>query len=137
LAELGTALCIPSVVVSELLAGVDPSKHAKLLADFDKRFFCPPFDVRSAGLAARLWQFERGLPGASSGLPKDQRSDRRVLKSDILIVATAKAAGATTFYSHEEKCRRLAKQAGMKPEDLPLSPGELWPDVEGDKKEKQ
>jgi hypothetical protein len=122
-------LCVPSVVVSELLAGVDPSKHANVLANFEQRFFCPPFDLKACALAAKLWQFERGLKGTSSGLPQAERTERRLLKSDILIVASAKVAGASLFYSHEKKCRRLAEQAGMKAEDLPESSGNILTDL--------
>lgn len=123
-------LYIPSIVISELLAGVEGQKHARLLAEFDVRFFCPPFDTKACPLAARLWQFERGLPGASSGLPKEEQSDRKVLKSDILIVASAKVAGVTLFYSHEAKCRRLATEAGMTTQDLPMTSGNFVTDQE-------
>lgn len=37
-----------------------------------------------------------------------QYKERHVLRSDAMIVATAKAAGATEFYSHDRKCRALA-----------------------------
>jgi predicted nucleic acid-binding protein len=125
-----TELCIPSVVICELLAGVDPQKHARLLAEFDVRFFCPPFDTKACPLAAKLWQFERGLQGESSGLPKEEQSARKILKSDILIVASAKVAGATAFYSHDPKCRRLAKEAGMEADDLPSTSGDFVTDQE-------
>jgi hypothetical protein len=36
----------------------------------------------------------------------------------VLIIASANAAGATIFYSHEKQCRKLASQV-MKSEDLP------------------
>src|SRR6266852_3386708 len=68
LAEKEMELYVPSIVVSELLAGVDPQKHAKLLAEFDSRFFCPPFDLKACPLAAKLWQYERGLQGHNAGL---------------------------------------------------------------------
>src|ERR1022692_4798738 len=135
LAEQEIALEVPSIVVSELLAGVDPQKHAKLLSEFDARFFCPPFDLRACPLAAKLWQFERGLQGLTSGLPEEERSVRKVLKSDILIVASAKVAGAALFFSHESKCRRLAIEAGMEAKDLPESSGDLFTDQEIDEDE--
>jgi predicted nucleic acid-binding protein len=130
LEEEGFDLCIPSVVVAELLAGVEPQKHARLLAEFDERFFCPPFDSKACALAARLWQFERGLPGTSAGLPEAERTERIILKSDMLIVASAKAAGATRFYSHDKKCLRLAKEAGMDARDLPVTSGNFVTDQE-------
>jgi predicted nucleic acid-binding protein len=134
ISDEGEQLCVPSVIVAELLAGVIPTKHANLLATFDAGFFCPPFDVKACALAARLWQFERGLPGVSPGLPKAEQTDRMLLKSDILIVASAKEAGAARFYSHDQKCRRLAKEAGMLACDLPVSSGDIFLDagLEGD-----
>lgn len=129
LAENNANLCIPTMVVAELLAPIDPAKHPKLIAGFDKHFFCPAFDLRASGLAARLWQFERGLGNGGGGLPHDERSDRRVLKADAVIVATAKVAGATTFYSHDVRCRRLAAEAGMKACDLPTTSGNFLTDM--------
>jgi len=52
-------------------------------------------------------------------LSKDlQYNQRHVLKADAMIVAAAKSAGATEFYSHDKKCRALAKRV-MKSFDLP------------------
>jgi predicted nucleic acid-binding protein len=119
--EQKAKVIIPSVVIAELLAGVEPQKHTKLLAEFNEHFFCPSFDIQAAPLAAKLWQFEHGLRNVQPGLPKDQRSPRNVLKADTMIIATAKLAGASVFYSHEARCRRLAEEAGMKGLDLPRS----------------
>lgn len=127
-------LYIPSVVITEILAGVDPKKHARLIAEFDARFFCPSLDPKAAAIAARLWQFERGLQGVG-GLPENERSQRIVLKSDMLIIGSAKAAGVGLFYSHDAKCRRLAKEAGMLSFDLPESSGKLFEDPEDEKTE--
>jgi predicted nucleic acid-binding protein len=137
LEDAGADLYIPSIVVSELLAGIDSPKHARVLAEFDSRFFCPSFDTKACALAARLWQYERGLPGVSAGLPRHEQTDRRVLKSDILIVATAKVAGVTVFYSHEEKCRRLAAEAGMEARDLPTTSGNFVTDQEVEEEERR
>ena len=40
-------------------------------------------------------------------------SERDVLKADAMILATAKAAGATKFYTNDDKCRKLAILAGL------------------------
>jgi predicted nucleic acid-binding protein len=133
----GVDLCIPSVVILELLAGVEIQKHAKVLSEFEARFSCPPFDARASALAARLYQFERGLPGRSRGLPKEERTDRPIIKSDVMIVASAKVAGATRFYSHDAKCRRLAKEAGMEALDLPTTSGNFATDQEATEEEAQ
>jgi hypothetical protein len=118
-------IIVPSIVVAELLIGVDLHRHTKVLMEFNKQFFCPPFDVSACSLAAGLWQFERGLPGENKGgLPENDRSLRKTLKSDILIVASAKIAGATTFYSDDKSARRLATEAGMEGKGLPTTSGD-------------
>lgn len=130
LGDRGVGLCVPSIVIAELLAGIEQSNHAKVLAAFEQRLFCPPFDTSACILAAKLFQYERGLPGVSAGLPAAQRSNRKVLKADTLIVASAKIAGATSFYSHEPSCRRLAEYAGIEAFDLPTSTGNWVMDKE-------
>lgn len=125
-----TIIVIPSVAVAELLAGIDPARHVSILAEFTNRFFCPPFDAAASILAAKLWQYERGLKNVSPGLPEDDRSERIILKADMLIISTAKMAGATIFFSHDEKARRLAKQADMEARDLPVSSGDWIKDYD-------
>jgi predicted nucleic acid-binding protein len=132
----GSQLCIPSVVVAELLLGVEPHKHANVIAEFQERLFCPPFDIKACVLSAKLWHFERGLQGHSEGLPKEEQTERKILKADILIVASAKVGGATIFYSHEKKCRRLATEAGMATKDLPTSSGDWVTDLDVENEEK-
>ena len=73
-------------------------------------------------LAAKLWLDHRGLP-------KGEQIERVVLKVDIMIVATAKAAGAKTFFSHEPKVRRLVESAGMQARDLPTHSEDLFIDA--------
>jgi hypothetical protein len=53
---------VPAVAVAELLCPIDPKEHGKFIAILTQRFFCPPFDIRAASLAAELWQYHRGLP---------------------------------------------------------------------------
>jgi len=55
---------------------------------------------------------------------------RQVLKADVQIVATAKVAGAGTFYSHDLKCRKLAVSAGLTARDLPTHSQILFIDAE-------
>jgi hypothetical protein len=123
LEEKGETIIIPAVSVAELLVPLDPSEHGNFMAILTQRFFCPPFDLRAASLAAQLWQYHRGLP------PKEQMQ-RSVLKADVLIISVAKAAGASAFYSHDEKCRKLAVRAGMKALDLPTHSEDLFIDSE-------
>ncbi|HVA48043.1 MAG TPA: PIN domain-containing protein [Pirellulales bacterium] len=116
-------IVVPTVAVAELLAGIPHAQHGQFVAEMQQRFFMPPFDIRAASVSAKLWQDHRGLPKA------DQLS-RSVLKADALIIATAKVAGATDFYSHERKARRLAELAGLSGKDLPVHTGNFLHELE-------
>jgi hypothetical protein len=114
-----TQIIIPTVVVSECLVPIPPLEHGGFIAKLQKMCFLAPFDLAACSLAAQLWQQHRGLP-------KDQRIERSVLKSDVMIVAAAKIAGASVFYSHDEKCRLLARSAGMTAKDLPTHSEDMF-----------
>jgi predicted nucleic acid-binding protein len=105
-------IIVPSIVVAEVLVKVEPSKQAQFLTELADRFICPPFSVNASILAAQLWRKHRSLA-------KEEQIARRSLKVDVLIVASAKMAGATAFYSDEEKLRKLAESAYMLGCDLP------------------
>jgi hypothetical protein len=123
LEEEKETILVPCVAVAELLVGVDLGNHAAFLAEVQRRFFCPPFDLPASELAARLWIRHRELP-------KGEQIARNVLKSDVMIVATAKVAGAKKFYSSDPKCRALADLAGMTGNDLPLNHPDMFRDQE-------
>jgi predicted nucleic acid-binding protein len=119
----GAQIMIPSVVVAELLTGIDPKDHGNFLATLQTTCFCPPFDVRAAALAAKLWLEHRQLPAAD-------QLNRRTLKADTIIVATAFTSGAKRFYTNDRKCRSLAKKAGLDALDLPVSHPDMYSDLE-------
>jgi hypothetical protein len=123
LEEKKEKIMIPSIAVSELLIKVEASQHGGYLAEIQRRFFVPLFDLPASALAAQLWLKHRALP-------KDEQIARTTLKSDVLIVASAKVAGATKFYSNERKCRKLASLAGMIAEDLPTHHPDMFRDAE-------
>jgi hypothetical protein len=97
---------VPAVTVAELLCPLDPREHGEFIAVLTQRFFCPPFDIRAASLAAELWQYNRGLPSS-------EQISRTVLKADVLIISSARVGGASVFYSHDGKCRKLAVERGQ------------------------
>lgn len=112
LAQKRETIVVPTIVVSELLVPLPQDLHGRFIAEFQKRFICPPFDLHAAEIAAVLWS-------KHAKLPQDQQyTQRKLLKADVMIVASAKAAGATDFYSHEKACRTLASQV-MQAHDLP------------------
>ena len=78
LQEKKETVIIPSIMVSELLVKVEPSKHGTYIAELQKRFFIPLFDLPAAALAASLWLQHRELP-------KDERDcagDTQVRRDD-------------------------------------------------------
>jgi predicted nucleic acid-binding protein len=116
-------IIIPNIVVSELLIKVELAEHGNFLAELQKRFFIPLFDLRASALAASLWLQHKALP-------KDEHIARTTLKSDVMIVATAKVAGAAKFYTHDKKVRKLANLAGMMGLDLPTHHPDMFRDAE-------
>jgi hypothetical protein len=111
------------VAVAELITPLEPQQHGQFIAALTDRFFCPPFDLRAAAMAAQLWQWHRRLPA-------QEQMQRSVLKADVLIISVAKVAGASIFYSHDAKSRKLATQAGMKALDLPTHSEDMFTNTE-------
>jgi len=105
-------IVLPTIAMSEVLVPVPQSKRGLLAAKLSDRFLFAPFDMRAAVIAAELWTQHKKLPTDL------QYKKRHVLKSDVMIIATAKSAGATEFYTHDKKCLALA-QLIMTSCDLP------------------
>ncbi len=106
-------ILLPTVAISELLVPVRKAEKGALIAALTEKFLCPIFDVRAAAVAADLWSEHKKLP------QDQQYKSRHVLRADAMIVASASAAGATDFYSHDRKCRTLAGLL-MNAHDLPI-----------------
>lgn len=114
-------IIVPAIVVAEYLSHVEQRRHAEMIELMRARFVLPSFDVKSASLAAELFNH-----GQASRANKGSPNGRKVLRADSLIVATAKTQGARVFYSHDENCRAMAERAKMDAFDLPTMPEELF-----------
>lgn len=112
LAEKKATVFLPSIAVSELLVPVPSAQKGLLVAQLSELFVLAPFDLQAAAIAAELWAKHRNLPQDL------QYEVRHVLKSDTMIIASARAAGATEFYTTDAKCRNLANLI-MVGKDLP------------------
>jgi predicted nucleic acid-binding protein len=111
-------IILPVIAISELLVPVPDANKGAVIATLEKLFLCAPFDVQAASIAAELF-------AKRDKIPQKQRYDKRyVLKADAMIIASAKAAGATEFYTHDESCRALAKLE-MASYDLPTGKGSM------------
>lgn len=122
IAEEKISVVIPTLVLAEYLAGSPQHKHGKLIEIFDSKFTCVPFDVKGAAIAATLWK-------SNQKLKQTDRQSRKLLKADALIIASAKAAGASSFYTLDEKARKLASNI-MNAPPLPSHHSNMFVDKE-------
>lgn len=95
-------IVLPTIAISEVLVPVAAAERGILLTELSSRFLCASFDLRAAATAADLWSQHKRVPSEL------QYKNRHVLRADTMIVAAAKSAGATEFYSHDRRCRALA-----------------------------
>lgn len=97
---------IPSVVLGELLMGIEDDDHARFLALINQRFRIVPYDAAASVLFARMWKAWRNL----NPVPDSEfRITKAEMKADFMIVATARAKGADCIYSEDNKLRRFAE----------------------------
>ncbi len=111
-------LVFPAIAVAEYLVPFSPNDHGVQISKLQNLFFCPSFDIRAASVAADLLRRYRKLPA------DEQVVNRRQLKADIQIIATAKVAAAQRFYSHDKGCRKIASLL-MQADDLPTTTGKF------------
>ncbi|OHB68289.1 MAG: hypothetical protein A2V70_20405 [Planctomycetes bacterium RBG_13_63_9] len=95
-------IVLPTTAMAEVLVPVPEEQRGRVVAILSNMFFVASFDKPSAVIAADLWARHKKLP------PDLQYKRRHVLKSDAMIIATAKSAGASEFYTHDRNCRALA-----------------------------
>ena len=90
----GTVVIIPSIVVAELLSGVDAKIRDNILKGLSG-FRVVPFDLQAALLYAKIWTKDARRKAKSLEITRTET------KADSMIVATAIAHGATCVYSHD------------------------------------
>lgn len=116
-------IVLPCIAIAELLVPVSKADRSRFLKVLNEKFICASFDVPATELAAELWEHHRSFP-------KDaQYQDRPLLKSDLLVIASAKAHGASVLYTHDRRCRSIAAQF-MDSKDLPKRHPDMFLDME-------
>lgn len=117
---------LPTIVISEYLVPVDKRHHAAIIEAINGRFLVKPFDVECASLAAELFKIGKAKR------PQNVPMGREVLRSDTLIIATAKVHKAKVFYSDDADCRALANEV-MEARPLPINSPSLFAGESGPK----
>lgn len=92
------SIMIPSPVIAEYLQGFDSPGRAGQLANLQKLFFIPSFDLPSAALAAELTD-KAGM----KNVRQNSSESRQALKVDVQIAAIAIVHGATHLVTHNIK----------------------------------
>lgn len=114
----GTRIIVPTIVAAELAVPVAARRRGDFLAVLAANFIVRPFDLHAAAIAAELH-------AKTLKVPAKELPPRPVLSADVKIIATAKAAGASAFFSADAKCRRVAALV-MEARDLPTHAEELF-----------
>ena len=100
-----TQVFLPAQSFAEFLVGYTPEQRQQTLAVLPRTFIVKPFDAKAAAIAAdlqRSWNDLREIM-AEYGLTKQQ------VKSDINVLATSIAHGASHLYSEDEQMPSLAQ----------------------------
>lgn len=111
---------VPAVCLAEYLIPIRPEQRSAVASEIGKAFLIQPVDPIAAIFAAGLW--ETGKKQLKSG----ELNARLILKTDILVVGCAKAAGATELYTNDDGCRALARRVSLTPYDLPTCAPHLF-----------
>jgi hypothetical protein len=117
ISEKQTPCILSAIVLSELLVHVPANQKLQFTNEFSATYVIATFHKEAASLCSDIWATYLAETSKSrGGLPK---ADRVVARADCMIVASACAAGAIDFFSHDDNCRKFAKLAGMQVHDLP------------------
>ena len=108
--ESDADVMVPAVVVSEFLAGVPKPQHPGLLEVLNRRFQLPPFDVRTAAVAAELWRDAAERNPHLRDLVREAfpGTEKAKIKADMMILATALVRKADVLYTHDGPLRAIA-----------------------------
>jgi predicted nucleic acid-binding protein len=105
-------LMVPTPVVAEYLQGFERGEQVAQLKKFERYFFTPSFDLPSAAMAAELSRlFERK--------DLDTSGDRRSIKVDTQIVATAIVHGADVIVTNDTREYEIIAAGRIKVSNVP------------------
>lgn len=116
----GADVAISTITEAEFLRGAAAEQRDEQSRILHQFFLVKPFDTNAAQTLSR--EFARDFSVA------EYSKQRTALKADMMLVATAAAAGVDVFYSHDAECRKLAEKAGIRAQDLPTMQNGLFDD---------
>ncbi len=118
--EADAQVIVPAVVVAEFLAGVPKARHQDLLDVLNRRFQIPPFDTRTAALAAEIWRdaAERNPHLKDQVREQFPGTEKAKIKADMMILATAWVGEEGVLDSHDRQGRQVAEER-IEVRDLP------------------
>lgn len=89
----GALPSIDAVVLSEVLAGCDPSINRDELSEkYTKQFRVPSFDARAARVCSELFRILK-----TAGQIPSKKQERQITKADLMILATVMTNRASEF----------------------------------------
>lgn len=97
---------IPTIVVAELLSGLDSEMFVEFNRVLESQFLILPFDFKAANLYAKIWKDKRQV---RKDLLEQGKATRAELKADSFIVATAVANNADCIYTYDDPLKKFAK----------------------------
>lgn len=97
-------IIIPSIVLAEILSGIDTEKRKDFHDLVSKNFLVIPFDTLAALEFANLWDNKVNRDKIKSSIDdKGIKITRAEMKADLMIISTAKSKKSEFIYSHDEK----------------------------------
>ena len=117
-------IVVSAITVAELLVKIPKQDHGKFIATLQDYFYCPSYELPTCSHAADI--NSRYLDSIRQSGGAAVHGGRDLIKADTLIVASALSAGAEVFYSHDDRCRKIATMAGIVAKDLPSHSENLY-----------
>lgn len=103
--QMDKRVLLPSICLAKFLTGIEKLKRGAVLKNLEKWTFIAGFDARAASVTADLiydalqdWKQEKNNNPQSDYA---QRT-RQIIKSDVIVLATAIAHGGTVLYTKDE-----------------------------------
>lgn len=100
-----TRIVLPTPVVAEYVGSFQPDAQAEQFKAVRENFATCPFDLRASAIAAGLLYNQELV----KQLKDEYACSRQVIKTDMMIVASAISAGCGVLYSNDGKVLKAAQ----------------------------